>query len=97
MPQGIFSHPTLTEVLLNSEVFPSALFLPALMNSSSFFCAKFRQYIFAYVLACKPEYVMEDFENGKTPQTMHIIAPGRFFILLGAYIQLSEYFLIQSK
>jgi hypothetical protein len=67
VPQGIFSHPTLTEALLNCEVFPSALFLPALIDSSSCFCAKFGHYIFAYVLACKPEYVMEDFKNGETP------------------------------
>jgi hypothetical protein len=66
VPQGTFSHPTLTEILLNSEVVHSALFLPALLNSSSFFCAKFRYYIFAYVIACKPEYVMEILKNGET-------------------------------
>jgi len=75
VPQGIFSHPALTESLLNSEVVHSALFLPALLHSSSFFCANFRYYIFAYVIACKPEYVMEDFKKWENPLNYAHTAP----------------------
>ena len=84
VPQGIFRHPTLTEILLNSEVVHSVLFLPALLNSSSFLWPIFKMIYILMCLPANPNKWWRIFKKWENPLNYAHNSSCRFFTAVGA-------------